>query len=196
MEMPLDLASIAANIPTIGGAVGIVGGTIGAIAGVAGFARRKLRLVVTVTQNNDAHNSWHIVTIANRSDLALTLSGFILSWFITTPVGRLELNRAYEPEEDHPPTALAPHSAVSFTISDDGPGDDVWREVQPLGKRPTAYLRMYVVIPALGGGRWFPVLQSTWRDASLRERWLSRWYGVNRASLFEVPPARLTNVDH
>lgn len=194
--MPFDLASIAANIPTMGSVVGIVGGTIGAIAGIAGFVRRKLKLVVTVTQNNDAHSSWHTVTIANRSDLALTLSGFILSWFIMTPVGRLELNRAYEPVDEQPPTALAPHSAVSFTISDDGPGDDVWREAQPFGKRSTAYLRMYVVIPALGGGRWLPVLQSTWRDASLRERWLSRWYGVNQTTSLEFPPACLTNVDH
>ncbi len=60
--MPLDLTLLIANIPIVGGAVGIVGGTIGAVAGIAGFVRRTLRLVVTVTQNNDAHSSWHTVT--------------------------------------------------------------------------------------------------------------------------------------
>ena len=91
--------------------------------------------------NNDAHSSWHTVTIANRSDLALTLSGFVLSWFIMTPIGRLELNRAYEPDDEQPPTALAPHGVASFTISDDGPGDDVWREVQPSGHPSRLHLR-------------------------------------------------------
>ena len=186
--MPFDLTLLIANIPTVGGAVGIVGGTIGAVAGIAGFVRRRLRLVATVTQNNDAHSSWHTVTIANRSDLALTLNGFVLSWFILTPLGRLELNRAYEPEDGQSPMALAPHGVASFTISDDGPGDDVWHEAQPFGKWPNAYLRMYVVIPARGGGRWLPVLQSKWHDASIRERLLSRWYGVNQPILLDVPP--------
>lgn len=186
--MPADLTMLIANIPTVGGGVGIVGGTIGAIAGIAGFARRRLRLVVTVTRNNDAHSSWHTVTIANRSDLALTLNSFVLSWFILTPLGRLELNRAYEPEDEPAPIPLAPHGVASFTIMDDGPGDDIWHEAQPFSKRPIAYLRMYVVIPARGGGRWLPVLQSKWRDASLRERLLSRWYGVNQSMSLDVPP--------
>ena len=186
--MSFDLTHLIANIPTVGGAVGIVGGTIGAVAGIAGFARRRLRLVATVTQNNDAHRSWHTVTIANRSDLALTLNGFLLSWFIMTPLGRLELNRAYEPEDEQPPMALAPHGVASFTISDDGPGDYVWHEAQPFSKWPNAYLRMYVVIPARGGGCWLPVLQSKWHDDSLRDRLLSRWYGVNQLKLLDLPP--------
>ena len=80
---------------------------LGIISGLAVFARRRLRLIVIVTQNNDAHRSWHTITIANRSDLSLSFRGFVLSWFITTPLGRIELNRAYTPEDDPDLVAIA-----------------------------------------------------------------------------------------
>jgi hypothetical protein len=188
--MPITLAAISAaiiaNAPSV---IGAVGGSIGIISGLAVFARRRLRLIVTVTQNNDAHRSWHTITIANRSDLSLSFRGFVLSWFITTPLGRLELNRAYTPEDDPHLVAIAPHGVYSFNIDDDGPGDDVWSEAQPARIRPSAKLRMYIVIPARGGGCWLPVRWSKWRDASPRERFLNRWYKVNQPTgLGALPP--------
>ncbi|MDQ0839522.1 hypothetical protein [Sphingomonas faeni] len=149
--MPLTLANIIAHGPSI---IGAVGGSVGIVSGLAVFARRRLRLIVGVTQTNDQRRSWHTITIANRSDLSLSFRGLVLSWFITTPLGRLELNRAYQPDNERELVAIAPHGVYSFDIYDDGPGDDVWAEAQPAHVRGRATLRIYIVIPALGGGCW------------------------------------------
>jgi hypothetical protein len=175
--MTLALATIIANAPDI---IGAVGGSVGIVSGVAFFVRRRLRLVVTVTQNNDMHSAWHTITVANRSDLAVSFNGFALSWFITTPLGRLELNRAYEPQDEGEGVTVAPHGVCSFRIDDHGTGDDIWNEAKPARIRTSAYLRMYMIIPARGGGRWLPVKRSTWQDDTWRERLLSRWYRVNQ----------------
>lgn len=175
--MSVTLATIIANVPSI---IGAIGGSVGIISGLAVFARRRLRLVVTVAQNNDAHHSWHTITIANRSDLALTIHGFVLSWFIMTPLGRLELNRAYQPDDEPPLSTIAPHGVYSFNIYDDGPGDDLWAEALPVSMRAKAKLRMYLMVPARGGGFWLPVRRSRWREDSLRVRFLNRLYKVNQ----------------
>jgi hypothetical protein len=53
--MPVDLATVSVNLPSI---IGAAGGTVGIISGIAVFVRRRLRLVATVARNNDAHEAW------------------------------------------------------------------------------------------------------------------------------------------
>lgn len=183
--MPLDLAGIIANAPAI---IGAVGGTVGIISGVAVFARRRLRLVVTVTVNNDAHDSWHTINIANGSDLAVSYRDCALGWFIMTPLGRFYLNWAYCPDEETKLSTLPPHGAETFTIS-----DEHWSLPTAKEHRESAYLRAYLYLPSRGRGVWVRVHRSTWKEGSLRERLLRRVYVKRQPSEFEdllaAPPA-------
>lgn len=178
--MPLDLASILTSAPAV---IGAVGGTVGIISGVAVFARRRLRLVVTVTRNNDAHDSWHTINIANRSDLAVSYRDFALGWFIMTPLGRLYLNWAYCPEEETDVGTLAPHGTQTFRID-----DEHWSLAMPPERRDKAYLRMYIHLPSRGRGAWLPVRMSTWKEDGPRERLLRRLYIPRRPSDFDGLP--------
>jgi hypothetical protein len=175
--MSLDLAIIVANAPAI---IGAVGGTVGIISGMAVFARRRLRLVVTVFHNNDAHESWHTVNIANRSDLAVSYRDFALGWFIMTPLGRLYLNWAYCPEEETNVATLAPHGTDTFRID-----DEHWSLPMAKERRDSAYLRAYLHLPSRGRGVWAQVRMSTWKEGSLRERLLRRMYVKRQVSDFD-----------
>ena len=166
--MRLDLATIAANAPSI---IGAVGGTIGIISGIAVFARRRLRLVITATRNNDADESWHTINIANRSDLAVSYRDFALGWFIMTPLGRLYLNWAYCPVEETNVYTLQPHGTETFRIS-----EEHWSLPVAKEHRDGAYLRAYLFLPSRGRGVWVGVRMSTWKEGSLRERLLKRIY--------------------
>lgn len=166
--MPLDLATIANHAPSI---IGAVGGTVGIISGIAIFARRRLRLVITVTHNNDAHDSWHTINVANRSDLAVAYRDFALGWFIMTPIGRLYLGWAYCPEDETNLSTLPPHGTDTFTIS-----DEHWSLPMAKERRDSAYLRAYFHLPSRGRGVWVRVRMSKWREGSLRERFLRHLY--------------------
>lgn len=178
--MPLTLATVLANAPSI---IGAVGGSVGIVSGLAVFARRRLRLVATVTRNNDAHDAWHTVHITNRSDLSVTYRDFALSWFIMTPLGRHRLNWAYCPEEETDVGTVAPHGTVTFRID-----DEWWSLAQPPERRESAYLRLYLHLPARGRGVWLPVRMSRWSDDTRRERLLNRWYNVNRSTPIGLLP--------
>jgi hypothetical protein len=170
--MPLDPASILSNASAV---IGAVGGTVGIISGIAVFARRRIRLVVTVSRNSDAHDSWHTINVANRSDLAVSYQDFALGWFVMTPLGRLYLNWAYSPEEETDVGTLPPHGTQTFRID-----DERWSLALPPERRADAYLRMYIHLPSIGRGAWLPVRMSTWKDDSLRERLLRRFYAPIR----------------
>jgi len=174
------LSTVLSNAPSI---IGAVGGTIGIISGIAVFARRRLRLMVTVTRNNDAHDSWHTINIANRSDVALSYQGFALGWFIFTPLGRLSLNWAYCPEEETNVGTLQPHGTDTFRISDED-----WSLAVPKERRKSVYLRAYLRLPSRGRGVWLPVRMSRWREGGLREHLLRRLYVKRQPSDFDELP--------
>lgn len=171
--MPLDLTTIRLDVPAIGGLIGIVGGGIGIFSGVAEFLRRRRRLVVTMTENNDAHDSWRTVTIANRSDLAVDYRDLALAWHIPTPFGRLRLNWAYLPEDETAVVTIPPHGTKTVRID-----DEHWSPPTRHAGRGVARLRALLHLPSRGRGTWLPVRATTWSDDSWRERLLRKWYGV------------------
>lgn len=172
--MSNQIMTLLANVPTIGGLVGIAGGSIGAISGIAAFARRRLSVVVTVTENNDQHSAWHTVTIANRSDLALSFRDLALAWHIATPLGRLRLNWAYLPDDETKVCIVPPHGSHSMIVS-----DEEWSLALPRSRRKSARLRALLHLPTRGRGVWLPVRETTWVDETFRERLLGRMYGVD-----------------
>jgi hypothetical protein len=186
--VPLDFAPIVANAAAI---IGAVGGTVGIISGIAVFARRRLRLIVTVTANNDAHESWHTVTIANRSDLALSYRDFGLGWFIMTPLGRLRLNWAYSPDEETNVSTLPPQGTDTFRID-----DEYWSHAVAKELRESAYLRAYLHLPSRGRGVWLPVRVTTWEEGSLRERLLQRMYVKREPSELDLMLAVHQQIQH
>lgn len=181
--MPVDLATASLNLPSI---IGAIGGIVGIISGIAVFARRRLRLVATVARNNDAHEAWWTVTIANRSDLSVSYHDFALGWFIRTPIGRLHLNWAYSPEDETDVRTIAPHGTETLRI-----GEEHWFPPMPTKHGERAYLRMYLHVPARGGGVWLPVRRSEWSDYSPRERLLRRLYVKKQPSDFDGLPGTI-----
>lgn len=173
-------ASVLANAPAV---IGFVGGIIGIISGAAVFARRRVRLVVTVSQGNDEREHWRTITIANKSDLSLSYQDFAMGWFIMTPLGRYRLNFAYSPEEETEIIVLMPHETRRIRIRDFG-WDDPW----PARYKARAYLRMHLHLPSRGRSVWVPVRNSDWKDASWRDRLLRRTYiGRRKQDPFPVP---------
>lgn len=177
------LREAAAAVKSLPSFVGLVGGTVGIISGVAVFARRRLRIVVTVTRNNDAHFAWHTINIANRSDLTLSYRDFAMAWFVWTPLGRLRLNWAYCPEDETDVKMLAPHGTDTFRLD-----DEVWSLAMPKERRESAFLRIYLHLPSRGRGVWLPVRMTKWRDDSLRTRLLKRLYVKKDRSDFDDIP--------
>lgn len=167
------------NAPSI---IGAIGGTVGIISGIAVFTRRRLRLVASMTHNNDAHHSWVTINISNRSDLAVPHRDVALAWFIWTPLGRLRLNWAFMPEDESDVQTLPPHGARSMQID-----DEWWSAANPLKRREKAFLRMYIYLPSRGRAAWVPVRQTKWTEETRRERFLNHLYGVNQP----VKPAPL-----
>lgn len=175
------IAFLAENAPSI---IGAIGGTIGIISGIAVFLRRRLRLVASITHNNDAHHSWVTINISNRSDLAVPYRDVALAWFIRTPLGRLRLNWAYMPEDETDVRTLEPHGATSMRID-----DERWSRAQPIERQSRAYLRMYIYLPSRGRAAWVPVRQTKWTEETLRERLLNRLYRVNQPNMnWPLPP--------
>jgi hypothetical protein len=172
--MPFDLAPIAADAPSI---IGAVGGVLGIISSVAVFARRRPRLVVSISENYGDRQSWHTVSIANRSDLATSYRDFALGWFIMTPLGRLHLDWALRPEEETNVFTLPPQGIVSFRISGES-----WTLPEPKERRQSAYLRAYIYLPSRSRSVWLPVHMVAWREGNRRERLLRRLYGRSRPS--------------
>jgi hypothetical protein len=178
--MPFDLATIITSVPSV---VGAIGGTVGVISGIAVFARRRIRLVISVARNNDAHDAWHTVTIANRSELSVSYRDFALGWFIMTPLGRLHLNWAYSPEEETSVQTIAPQATETFRIDDED-----WSLPIPADRAASAYLRLYFHLPSRGRGVWLPVRMTAWKDGGMRERLLRRLYVPRRPSDFDGLP--------
>ena len=173
------------SLPSI---IGAVGGTVGIISGIAVFARRRLRLVASMTHNNDAHNSWVTINISNRSDLAVPHRDVALAWFLWTPLGRLRLNWAFMPEDEMDVQTLPPHGARSMRID-----EEWWNPAKPLELREKAFLRMYIYLPSRGRAAWVPVRRTKWTEETLRERFLKRLYGVNQP--VKLGPCRPHNTD-
>ena len=168
------------SLPSI---IGAVGGTLGIISGIAVFLRRRLRLVASITHNNDAHHSWVTINISNGSDLALPYRDVALAWYMWTPLGRLRLNWAYMPEDETNVQTLPPHGATSLRI------DDEWCSLAlPMEKRHRAFLRMYIYLPSKGRAAWVPVRRTKWTEETLRERFLNRAYRVNQPTKPPFPP--------
>ena len=174
------LAFMFSNGPSI---IGAVGGMVGIISGIAVFMRRRLRLVASITHNNDAHHSWVTINISNGSDLALPYRDVALAWYMRTFLGRLRLNWAYMPEDETDVQTLAPHSAVSLRID-----DEWWNLASPMEKRHKAYLRMYIYLPSKGQAVWVPVRRTNWTEETLRERFLNWIYRVNQPTKLPFPP--------
>lgn len=174
------LAVLVANAPSI---IGTVGGTVGIISGIAVFMRRRLRLVASITHNNDAHHSWVTINLSNRSDLAVPYRDVALAWYIRSPLGRLRLNWAYMPEDETDVQTLAPHGATSLRID-----EEWWSLARPMERRHRAYLRMYIYLPSRGRAAWVPVRQTKWTEETLRERILNRAYRVNQPTKLPFPP--------
>ena len=168
------------SLPSI---IGAVGGTVGIISGIAVFLRRRLRLVASITHNNDAHHSWVTINISNGSDLALPYRDVALAWYMWTPLGRLRLNWAYMPEDETNVQTLPPHGATSLRID-----DEWWSLALPMEKRHRAFLRMYIYLPSKGRAAWVPVRCTKWTEETLRERFLNRVYRVNQPTKPPFPP--------
>lgn len=183
MVMVMIMSTIAFVISNAPSVIGAVGGTVGIISGIAVFMRRRLRLVASITHNNDAHYSWVTINISNGSDLALPYRDVALAWYMLTPLGRLRLNWAYMREDETDVQTLAPHSATSLRIDDEG-----WNLALPLEKRHRAYLRMYIYLPSRGRAAWVPVQRTKWTEETLRERLLNRVYRVNQPTKLPFPP--------
>jgi hypothetical protein len=180
--MLAEIAAVLANLPAI---MGTVGGAIGIITGISVFARRRLRLTITITQNNDANHSWHTINIANRSDLSISYRDVAISWFITTPLGRRRLNWAYCPEDETDVKSLQPHTANTMRVD-----DEWWSVATPNKQQSRAYLRAYLHLPSKGRGVWLPVCKTTWSDDSWREKLIDRIYKVNQPNAnWPLPPA-------
>jgi hypothetical protein len=175
--MPIDLPTSLAAAPNI---IGAVGGTVGIATGVAVFLRRRLRLRVAIVRNSDAHETWHTVNIADKSDLAIAYTDFALGWHVMTPFGRLFLGWAYSPEEERPISTIAPHSTATLKVYDQS-----WEQAWPPERRANAYLRLYLNIPSRGRGVWLPVHENKWNEYSLRERVLRRMYWRPHPDPFE-----------
>lgn len=179
--MSAEIVLALANLPAI---IGTVGGAIGIITGLSVFARRRLQIIITITQNNDAHHSWYTINIANRSDLSISYRDLAISWFITTPLGRRQLNWAYCPEDETNVKSLQPHNADTMRVD-----DEWWSLASPKEQRPHAYLRAYLHLPSKGRGVWLPVRKTTWSGDSLRERMIDRIYKVNQPNpIWPFPP--------
>lgn len=175
------MSALIENAPSI---IGAIGGAVGIISGIAVFTRRRLRLVASMTHNNDAHHSWVTINISNRSDLAVPHRDVALAWFLWTPLGRLRLNWAFMPEDETDVQTLPPHGARSMRID-----DEWWNPAKPSERREKAFLRMYIYLPSRGRAAWVPVRQTKWTEETLRERFLNRLYGVNQpVKLGSLPP--------
>jgi hypothetical protein len=111
---------------------------------------------------------------------------FALGWFIRTPMGRLHLNWAYNPEDETDVCTIAPHGTETLRI-----GEEHWSPPMPTKHGESAYLRMYLHVPARGRGVWLPVRRSEWSDYSPRERLLRRLYVKKQPSGFDGLPGTI-----
>ena len=171
------LAALSPLIAVLPDSIGVIGGFVGIFSGVAVFARRRVRLLIRVTQNNDAHNCRHTITISNRSDLAVSYRDVAIAWFITTPLGRRRITWAYCPEDETKMHSLAPHAADEIRIS-----DEFWSLAKPRERQKNAFMRATLFLSSKGGNIWLPVGETTWADDTWRDRLIDRLYKVNAPS--------------
>lgn len=165
---------VAKIVEDIGGWVGLVGGLAGLYAFAANLWRRRIRISVDYTRNNDAHRSWHRFTITNLSDLPVTFRYIGPAWFMSTWLLPVQLNFATEMDDHDPPlTTLAPRASTYWDL--DG---DFWEGARPGKIREKAYLKIGVEVPMTGTVNWVkPRSAKNW-DMSIREHWIHKLYGL------------------
>lgn len=152
----------------------LIGGTAGLYTFASTQYRRRLRLTVDYQNVHEQDGEWHLFSVHNRSDLTITIRYFGPAWFITSPLGRLQVGMCFDTEGLNPGlTVIAPGQTIEFNMHGDS-----WQLAAPSNLRERATFRVGIEVPTTGKLLWIKPRKSRRWDLTIREKLIHRMYGL------------------